>query len=534
MLNSETKMKIRTTVYAAVGLLLSVAPLHSASFNGTRILQGMWKGQNVEYVEGEILFKIRPDARLSDVGELFAKSQAQMVGDLDQLGMGRLQLPSSADVFEVIEQLNSSDLIQFAEPNMIDRAMYPPNDPYFEQGHQWWLYNYGQTPPAGTPGSDIHATAAWDITPGDSDILIAILDSGIPMVGSFLNHPDLSGSPRYVLGEDLVGDGDLVKDRYGHGTHVLGIIAARTNNDEGVAGVDWNCQILINQVFDSLGVGTHNTFRSGVLHAVDFGARVINYSGGGLHSLTKEEAVRYADSNNVLLVSSAGNGHGDSVLYPAHYSENYSSVIGVSATTCTDRLSDFSNYGPQVCVAAPGGQGIPWDVNDCFSTTPPYPVTLSEWPYFLTQTYGYMAGSSMACGMVTGLAALLLSIEPDFNAYELRDIIEQSADEVGGYQYYIETGKSYELGHGRINCYDALVLASGYTYVYGDANGDGMVTLGDLVLLLNYLFKNGPLPDPPSAGDANGDCELTLPDVIYIMNYLYRLGSTPKRGCVEE
>ncbi len=140
----------------------------------------------------------------------------------------------------------------------------------------------------------------------------------------------------------------------------------------------------------------------------------------------------------------------------------------------------------------------------------------------------------MACGMVTGLASLLLSIEPNFNAYELREIIEQSADEVGEYQYYVETGKSYELGHGRINCYSALVLASGYTYVYGDANGDGIVTGGDLVFLLNFLFRGGTIPDPPSAGDPNGDCAITGGDVIYLINYLYRLGSPLQRGCVGE
>lgn len=527
-------MKTGTLILALMVIIFLAASAYAASFGGKNILKGTWMAQEVEYVKGEILFKLRPNTKPSDAELLFASNKARIVQGPDKLGMGRLELAAGADVFQVAASLSASDLIEFAEPNMVDRAQYPPNDYYFANGYQWWLHNHGQTPPGGTPGADINAPGAWDISPGSSDVLIAILDSGIPMLGNFLNHPDLSSSPRYILGEDFAGDGDLVKDNYGHGTHVLGIIAARTNNDQGVAGVDWNCQILVNQVFDSSGIGTHNTFKYGVLHAVDYGARVINYSGGGLHSLTKEEAVKYADTSNVLIVSSVGNGFGDSVLYPAHYSENYQNVMGVSATTCNDRLGDYSNYGPQACVAAPGGQGQPWDGDDVFSTTPPYPVKLSAPPYFLAESYGYVAGTSMACGMVTGLAALLLSIEPNFNAYELREIIEQSADEVGGYQYYIDTGKSYELGHGRINCYQALVLASGYTYVYGDANGDGEVTLGDLVFLLNYLFKDGLLPDPPSAGDANGDCIISLSDVIYVINYLYRLGQPLKRGCVGE
>ncbi len=527
-------MKTRTVIFALICIILFTAPLYPASFNGKKILKGTWMGREAEYIEGEILFKMKSEVKLNDVKRFFEENKAKIVEGPDRLGIGRLELTSPVDIFQVIENLNSSDLIEFAEPNMIDRACYPPNDYYFENSYQWGLYNYGQFPPGGTPGADINATAGWDISTGSSDVLIAILDSGLPLLGAFLYHPDLSDTNRYVLGEDITGDGEWVRDNFGHGTHVLGIIAAVTNNMVGVAGVDWNCRILIDQVFDSSGIGTHNTFKYGVLHAVDYGARVINYSGGGFASFTKEQAVKYADSNNVLLVSAAGNGFGDSILYPAHYADNYLNVMAVSATTCNDQLSDYSNYGPSISVAAPGGHGIPWNADDIFSTTPNYPVTLSGSPYFLTQTYGYMAGTSMSCGMVTGLASLLLSIEPNFNAYELREIIEQSAEQVGDYIYYIETEKSFELGHGRIDCYDALVLASGYTYVYGDANGDGTVTLGDLVFILNYLFKGGPLPDPPSAGDPNGDCTITMGDLVYLINYLYRMGPLLLRGCVGE
>lgn len=527
-------MKTKALILSLICIMFLASPSYPATFNGKTILKGMWKGKEIEYVEGEVLFRLNPTFKLDQLDLLLIETKAKLLEAPDRLGIGKLGVSSSVDLFGLLHELNSSGLIDFAEPNMIDKAMYPPNDYYFENGQQWWLNNYGQSPPAGTPGADIHVTNAWDISPGSNDVLIAILDSGIPLIGVFLYHPDLSDTTRYVLGQDIVGDGDGVRDNYGHGTHVLGCMAAMTNNEAGVAGVDWYCRILIDQVFDFSGVGTHNTFKNGVLHAVDYGVKVINYSGGGLHSFTKEEAVRYADSNLVLLVSSAGNGFGDSVLYPAHYADDYQNVLAVSATTCKDRLADFSNYGPSVCVAAPGGQGMPWDWDDVFSTTPNYPVTLNESPWFLTQSYGYMAGTSMACGMVSGLASLLLSIEPNFNAYEMREIIEQSADEVGDYQYYVETGKSYELGHGRINCYNALVLASGYTYVYGDANGDGIVTGGDLVFLLNYLFRDGPLPDPPSAGDPNGDCYITAADVIYLLTYLYRMGDPLQRGCVGE
>ncbi len=527
-------MRTKSIIFAMLGICFLCSSLYPATFNGKRILKGIWMGREIEYVEGDILFRIKPNVKAISLDQFVEKHGATLAEGPDQLGMGRLQLSLTADIFPVLNDLKASGLVEFAEPNLVDRAMYPPNDLYFYSGDQWWLNNYGQDPPNGTPGADIHVTSAWDISPGSSSVLLGILDSGIPLLMEiYLFHPDLCDTNRYILGADLVGDGDSVADHYGHGTHVLGIIAAMTNNAAGVAGVDWNCRILIDQVFDSLGLGTHNTFKNGVLHAVNSGVRVINYSGGGSASLTKEQAIAYADSHNVLIVTSAGNGFRDSVQYPAHYADRYLNVLAVSATTCYDRLADYSNYGPSVCVAAPGGQGTPWGGNDILSTTPNYPVALNAAPYNLTQLYGYMAGTSMSCGMVTGLASLLLSIEPNLNAHELRDIIEQSADKVGDYTYYIETGKSYELGHGRINCYKALVMVSGYTYVYGDANGDGIITVSDLLFLINYLFKRGPAPNPLSAGDPNADCVITVGDVIDITNYLFRMGDPLKRGCVE-
>jgi subtilisin family serine protease len=534
-------MKKMIILFVLIWMSFSILPLvetrigssYAATFNGKEIMKGTWKGNEVEYVEGEILFKVDAKARLSDLEKLFKENRARLVQGLDQIGMGTLEIPSSLDIFQVIQNLNSSDLIEFAEPNLVDYPLYSPNDYYFVNGLQWALWNHGQNPPGGTPGADIKVLSAWNISLGSFRVLVSVLDSGIPMIGGFLSHPDLNDTNRYILGEDLTGDGEGVRDRYGHGTHVTGILGALTNNAEGIAGVDWGCRILINQVFDSSGIGTHNTFKYGVLHAVDYGARVINYSGGGYPSSTKEEAVRYADSNNVLLVSPAGNDYGDSVLYPAHYADTYHNVMAVSATNSLDRLADYSNYGPSICVAAPGGEGVPWDGNDILSTMPNYQVTLNGDPYNVTMDYGYIGGTSMSCPLVSGLASLLLSIEPNFNAYELREIIEQSADKVGEYVYYIETQKSLELGYGRINCFRALALASDYTYVYGDATGDGVANTVDVVYLINFLFLGGPPPDPLSAGDPNGDCIINVIDIIYFINYLYYGGPILLRGCVQ-
>jgi len=116
-------MKTRIVIFALIGIILFTIPLYPASFNGKKILKGMWKGIETEYVEGEILFKMKPKVEENKVKLLLEKNKARLVEGPDKLGIGKLELPSSIDIFAVIENLNSSDLIEFAEPNMIDKAM---------------------------------------------------------------------------------------------------------------------------------------------------------------------------------------------------------------------------------------------------------------------------------------------------------------------------------------------------------------------------------------------------------------------------
>ena len=412
---------------------------------------------------------------------------------------------------------------------MIDRLCLEPNDPFYLAKKQWGLHNVGQDPPGGTPDADIDAPEAWDSTTGNSSVIVSVLDTGIPMVSGALSHPDLDDGSKIILGQDFVGDGEGVRDRNGHGTHVTGIISAETNNGVGVAGVCWSCQILVNQVFDQYGSGSHQDFRDGMIYSVDNGADLVNYSGGGSHSATKEHGVAYADSHDLLLIAAAGNNWGGSVLYPAAYAATYQNVICVSSTEHTDHVSQFSSIGSQVCVAAPGGYGSSFDSDDIYSTMPNYYVTLNG--EGISQNYGYCYGTSMASPMVAGAAALVLAINSNLLPSQVRGILEQTAEQVGGYYYDPVTGKSTQLGHGRINAYEAVVLAMGGAYVAGDANGDDLVDIADVVYLINYLYKGGPPPDPLAAGDPNADCVISLSDLVYLINYLYRGGPPPKQGC---
>lgn len=399
-------------------MLIANSVFAQQTAGGKRVKTGIWRNQEIEYVEGQIVVILKPGVTASEVSSLLGSYKAKIVQDFDKLGWGLLEVPESADIFPIIKALEKSPLIKAAEPNMVTHAHWEPNDPYFLDGHQWALKNTGQSPPGGTNDADIEAPEAWDITQGSSDIILAILDSGIPMLNGVLSHPDLDDPNKFILGPDFIDpyQDQGVRDVYGHGTHVTGIVSGETNNSVGIAGVAGGCKILVIQVFDSGGSGTHSAFRNGVIAAVDTGAKVINFSGGGPSgSATMEQAVSYADSNNVVLVASIGNDCRGPVLYPAAYSTAYANVIAVAATNHHDEAAEYSNEGPEVNVAAPGGHGttgycqtdsIYFDSDDIYSTTPNYYFIIQSEHPEVTQNYGYLAGTSMAAAHVTGVAGL--------------------------------------------------------------------------------------------------------------------------------
>jgi subtilisin family serine protease len=519
----------RTLFVAAVVVVMLPSVMRGEQFKGKEILTGTFSGENVEYVDGEILFMIRSGQEPTKIEGYLDDNNLSVAREVDHFGFGKISLPEGEDIFPVMERMRSSGFFLYVEPNMIDRLFLTPDDPEYAAQKQWGLNNVGQSPPGGTADADIDAPQAWDHETGSSSIIVSVLDSGIPMVSGVLSHPDLDSRLKIIIGSDIQGDGESVTDNNGHGTHVAGIISAETDNGVGVAGVCWNCQLMINQVFDSQGSGSHENFRDGMIYSVDHGARLVNYSGGGSSSATKEHGVAYADSHGVLLVAAAGNNWGGSVSYPAAYAASYDNVICVSSTDATDHVSPFSSIGSQVCVAAPGGYGSPYDSDDIYSTMPNYYVTLNG--YGITQTYGYCAGTSMASPMVTGVAALVLSVDSSLQPSEVREIIEVTAEQVGGYSYSPVTGKCTQLGHGRVNAQDAVLFTMQGMYVAGDANGDEVVDVADAIYLLNYLYKSGSAPEPPASGDANADCVIDVEDAIYLLNYLYKTGSPPQQGC---
>jgi len=331
--------------------------------------------------------------------------------------------------------------------------------------------------------ADISAVSAWDVTTGSSTVTVAILDSGIPMLNGALSHPDLDDPNKIILGPDYSNDGEGVRDLLGHGTHVAGIVGAETNNGVGIAGVAWGCKLLIIQVFNANGSGTFQSFYNGVVYASDYKtshqgtAMVINYSGGGVAgSQLLRDAIVYARDRDVTIVAAAGNQNGGVVDYPAAYSGEYSNLIAVSSTDFNDVFSTFSSKGPAVNVSAPGGTGYYLDGTtyrfngsqnlgrNILSTTPNYSFTIQTDPVYpgdpydsdVAQSYGYLAGTSMAAPLVSGVVALLLSYDVNTSPLVLRDgFIQPFADDKGA------IGRDDYYGYGRINALRALAKANG-------------------------------------------------------------------------
>ncbi|TCP52430.1 subtilisin family serine protease [Tumebacillus sp. BK434] len=268
----------------------------------------------------------------------------------------------------------------------------------------------------------ISADKAWQTTTGDPHVIIAVVDTGVD-----LNHPEFKG--QLVAGRNMLTGTDRPQDDNGHGTHVAGVIAARTNNLEGIAGIDWAGKIMPVKAMDADGSGSVLDIADGIIWAADHGADVINLSlGEYAGSDYLHEAIRYAYDKGVVLIAAMGNDGISDPSYPAAYEE----VIGVAANDENKETATFSNYGQHTSVSAPG-VAIP-------STYP-------------NNRYAALSGTSMASPHVAGVAALIRSINKDLTPQDVRTILEETADDLG------PTGPDEYYGYGQINVARAIKAA---------------------------------------------------------------------------
>jgi thermitase len=446
--------------------MIVVSTIISAQYKiGNRaIKRGIWKNKQVDYVEGQVIVKLKSEFSIDAFNPTFIQQPGAKVIQISDSGKWLLlEYPEGVDVLDSVKELKLNRAIEIAELNFVGHVHWEPNDTYYSSGLQWSLKNTAQTPPGGTNDADIDLPEAWDITKGINSTMIAVLDTGIPIdsITLALSHPDLQNTSRIIKGADCIdlpgSDAYLVgvRDASGHGTHVAGIIAAETNNSIGISGIANGCSLLAVQIMNNIGVGGVVHLKAGIEYAVNNGAKIINISAGwSADSETMVQALDYAEAHDVLLVISAGNDSSGNVTFPARYSPNYSNILSVSATDHNDVVASYSNTGSEVCVSAPGGYGGSRGGNDIYSTTPNYAGfyyhTSSIYNPPVPLNYGYLYGTSMAAPHVSAIAGLILSINPNLYPYQIKDIIQQTAEDKG------TTGRDNSYGYGRVNAYKAL------------------------------------------------------------------------------
>lgn len=391
--------------------------------------------QGPGYAPGQVLVKFRRSAPRMLQAATLAAYGSRAVFRVNRLDVYTIEIPEGTTVEEMIGALARNPDVEYAHPNHVFNASLTPNDSLFK--YQYALSNTGQLigsvpgSPTGKASADIKAPAAWEETTGAESVTVAVLDSGVD-----LTHPDLKDNIKNS-GRDFVNNDFDASDDFVHGTLVAGIIAASTDNGEGIAGVAWKCKILPVKVLNDAGTGTTDKIAQAVIWAADNGASIINMSlGGPAGDETLRSALRYAYEKGVTLVAAAGNAAGP-VYFPAAY-DNY--VFAVAATDYNDVRASFSNIGAEIDAAAPGVRIL--------STVPTWFFGPSSLPY------GYSDGTSLAAPHVAGLAALIKSLKPSLTPAQIMNVIRFSADDVNSSGY---AGKDEFLGYGRINLEKALV-----------------------------------------------------------------------------
>ena len=390
---------------------------------------------------------------VGSVSPLFRRPQARQALATENLllrSVVKVRLGAGADAGSAAAILAADPDVMYAHPNRSLRLDFVPNDPQFP--NQWWL-------------KAIRAEEAWDVTSGSADIIIGVIDTGIDYL-----HEDLQGSlwinaaedvnrngrfdaadlngvdedgngyvddvigwdftdaPAFADGGDFLDPDPDPMDENGHGTAVSGIIAAATDNGVGVAGLAFGCRVMTLRAGTSRGLLQEDDVAQAIVYAVENGAAVVNMSfGDTVVSPLLRDVMRYAAERGVVLVASAGNS-GDE---QAHYPSGFDDVISVGATDTDDGLASFSSRGSWVDLVAPG--------LDVLTTAP-------------GNLYSNFSGTSASAPVVSALAGLVLSLQPDLTPEAVKGILLSTAVDLG------ELGWDPVFAGGRIDAFRALRL----------------------------------------------------------------------------
>ena len=401
-----------------------------------------------EFVPGEVMvgFKDSIDVLENQVTiSSLVESKNGVIEETDnKLNLVKVDVPQGTEL-SFIESIKHESNVEYAEPNYLAYASVIPNDPR-------WNQQYGP--------QNIKCPEGWDESTGSSDVIVAIIDTGVDYTHEDLADDIVDGydfvdidfndydsnmyrfrdNPSSPYYDDYKTPDDDPMDVVGHGTHCAGIAGGVTDNGVGIAGVGWGCSIMPmrtgflcevywNSFWYGVGLFEYDDVKDAIEYAADHGADVISMSFGGPDSYMIKNACNYAWDKGCVLVAASGNEAKAVVTYPAKYDK----VIAVGAIDDSNERCSFSNRGPNLELVAPG--------ENIMSTLP-------------GDSYGYNSGTSMACPHVAGVAALAISRYPGYSNQQIRQLLRDSADDLG------LGGRDDEYGYGRV---DASLIGSGTT-----------------------------------------------------------------------
>ena len=351
----------------------------------------------------------------------------------------RLKVAKPDKIDALIEKLKNDDAIEYIEKVPLRQIIATPNDPNI--GTQWSL-------------NKIQAFEAWDVNPGTINVIVAVVDNAIQ-----INHVDLQAN--MLAGRDVSdndNDPNPPNATFNHGTHVVGIVSAVSNNNIGIAAAS-NNRVKILPIKATPDDGNPNGIYhgyEGIVWAADNGAKIISLSWGGAgYSQTEQDVVNYASSKGILVVAAAGN---DNTSFE-HYPSAYSNVIAVASTETDDKKSSFSNFGSWVDISAPGR------------------AILSTLPF---DTYGSFSGTSMATPLVASALGYIWACFPSLTPSQVENLLKNTADNIDS-QNSTQIGF---LGAGRINLYKAIACPNGgLTSSTITPNGSTYICNGESVVL---------------------------------------------------
>jgi len=405
------------------------------------------------------------DADVKSSAEVFKKSNAKFANNesYKKAGLDRIFIVelNENNIAKFLSTASKNEFIEYIQPigllriDKVSDNAETPNDTYFST--QAYLDQIGMR-------------NVWDVTKGDSNIVIGVIDTGLDFL-----HPDLqtsykinygeygngkqdngidddnngfiddwrgwdftdepfTGDPR--RGDYLLPDNDPTDDnKNSHGTAVTGIINATFNNNLGIASVAPNCKVMVLRAFDAEGYGEEDDVANAILYGISNGVRIFNFSFGDyIFSNLLRDVIKFAYTQDVFIVCSAGNDGSDRLHYPSSYDE----VISVGASDLTDNKAGFSSYGETVDIFAPGLQNL---------TT----VRVGKGSSTFGGDYDKLNGTSFAAPIVAGVAALLRSRNPELSNEELRGILVSTTTLMAGQNSWDHLRSS-----GRVNALSAI------------------------------------------------------------------------------